>query len=343
LHYTDLVIKSNSLIEGFMNMTQNEYKFILYLISKIKKEDKEFRKQSISVKEFAEILNVKSEWLYTYLKSFEESLVSRKIKILHKNGDRLYIPWFGYIRYKEFEGIIEVAFNYDLSPFLINIDIPYTKYFLANVKCLDSIYAIRIYELLKQYESLNSRTVEINLLKQMLGIKDDEYKLYGDFKRRVILKAQEEINLKTDIYFEFQEIKQHRKKVTALQFIISSKSKEEHRKEIAVPSEHLKEIIEEFKRLYNGVLIDTFVQKMLDKKGIEHIRECLKTYQDHIQHRTISNIAGDFFTYVMKGYEKPIKKIHIPTYADFKQRDYSEEFFEKFYANLESDKSGEGN
>lgn len=36
----DLVIKANNLIEGFMGMTQNEYKFTLYLISKINKGDK---------------------------------------------------------------------------------------------------------------------------------------------------------------------------------------------------------------------------------------------------------------------------------------------------------------
>lgn len=80
---------------------------------------------------------------------------------------------------------------------------------------------------------------------------------------------------------------------------------------------------------------------MLDKRGIEYIRECLKAYKNHLENRTVSNIAGDFFTYVMKGYEKPVKKSKQPSYANFEQRDYSEDYFEKFYATSKTDKKND--
>lgn len=50
---------------------------------------------------------------------------------------------------------------------------------------------------------------------------DKEYKLYTNFKAKVILKAQEELKQKTDIYFEFEEIKTGRA-VTEIKFLIFS-------------------------------------------------------------------------------------------------------------------------
>ncbi|HID66338.1 MAG TPA: RepB family plasmid replication initiator protein, partial [Aquificaceae bacterium] len=39
-------------------------------------------------------------------------------------------------------------------------------------------------ELLKQYQSIGKRRLKIEELRSMLGIREGEYKLYGDFKRR---------------------------------------------------------------------------------------------------------------------------------------------------------------
>jgi plasmid replication initiation protein len=57
----------------------------------------------------------------------------------------------------------------------------------------------------------------------MLGIEPKEYHLYGDFKRYVLQVAHKEINEKTDILFEFKEIKLSRK-VNELEFTITKKA-----------------------------------------------------------------------------------------------------------------------
>ena len=63
---------------------------------------------------------------------------------------------------------------------------------------LKSSFSIRIFELLKQYEKLGKRRIELEDLRQLVGttelaqngevIKED-YPLYGHFKSRVILPA----------------------------------------------------------------------------------------------------------------------------------------------------------
>jgi len=65
--------------------------------------------------------------------------------------------------------------------------------------------------LLKQYENIGQRIFKLEELKKTLGIKEDKYQLYGHFKKRVLIKAQEELKLKTDICFDFEEIKVSRK------------------------------------------------------------------------------------------------------------------------------------
>ena len=49
-------------------------------------------------------------------------------------------------------------------------------YQLENILSLSSFYAIRIYELLKQYEKIGKRGINIKELRGYLGIKEGEYK-----------------------------------------------------------------------------------------------------------------------------------------------------------------------
>ena len=88
---------------------------------------------------------------------------------------------------------------------------------------LKSSYAIRIYELLKQYEKLHERTFLLTDLRKMLGV-EDIYPAYGNFKQRVLVSAQKELKKKTDITFEIEEIKSGRR-VTKIKFLISTTNK----------------------------------------------------------------------------------------------------------------------
>jgi len=208
-----LIIKENKLIEGFVNMSKNEYKLILYLISNINKNDENFITQRIKAKEFAEILNLKGESFYNNFKEFETSLLRKKVIIQNERENKIEINWLSNIRYLKNKGILEIDFNDKLKPYLLNLDTNTTEYFFSEVSSLKSIYSIRIYELLKQYKDLKSRTIELEKLKNMLGATNKSYKQYNNFKRKVLKKAKEDIkeNENTTLYFEFEEIKEGRK------------------------------------------------------------------------------------------------------------------------------------
>jgi hypothetical protein len=66
---------------------------------------------------------------------------------------------------------------------------------------------MRIYSLLRQYEKLKTREIEMDVLRDMLGIGKEQYDKYSDFKKRILMPIQQELFEKADVYFEFEEIK----------------------------------------------------------------------------------------------------------------------------------------
>jgi plasmid replication initiation protein len=82
-----------------------------------------------------------------------------------------------------------------------------------------SVHAIRIYELLKQYQDIGERVLSLEEIKDCCGV-TDKLKQYGELKKRLLLIAQREINEKSDIHIKFECIKPSRK-IVGLKFIIS--------------------------------------------------------------------------------------------------------------------------
>jgi hypothetical protein len=98
----------------------------------------------------------------------------------------------------------------------------YTTYELWNVLQLKSVNQFRMYEILKQYENLEERTIKLEELKSLLGIEKNEYPLWQTFKIDVLNVCQEALKTYTDIKFEWEVSKRgQRGKITELRFFIS--------------------------------------------------------------------------------------------------------------------------
>lgn len=105
-------------------------------------------------------------------------------------------------------------------------------YDIRNILKLTRPYSIRIYELLKQYEKIGRRSFDVENLKLILGILPGEYKLYGHFKDKVILKAQSDLVAETDISFSVRRGRKRGKKVVGLTFFIHSNNSRRHENEL---------------------------------------------------------------------------------------------------------------
>jgi len=218
LKYKSLMVKSNYIIESSYKLNLQEQRLIYILTTKINKNDKEFKPYKFTQSEVNNIL-LKHRISYNELSQHIDNLRNKEL-IIVKEESILKTKWLSSAEYFK-NGSVELCFDDKLKPYLLQLKERFTKTSMDIIITFNSNYSCRIYELLKQYENLGKRCLSIEVLRTMFCIEPGEYSRYNDFKRKVILQAQKEINANTDISFEFEEIKTGRK-VTSINFIIKT-------------------------------------------------------------------------------------------------------------------------
>ncbi|SDN47364.1 Initiator Replication protein [Fictibacillus solisalsi] len=212
------VTKSNALIEKTYQLSVLEQKLILCLSSLVQPSDEAFRPYRIKVTDFVQLLGLKSTGKYTEIRKVVNALQQKTIP-LHTDKSILDITWLSSAEYFHGKGYVELEFSPKLKPYLLQLKEKFTTYQLKNIVQLRSSYSIRIYELLKQYEHIGQRTFSLHDLREVIGISPTKYKLFGHFKDKVLNLSQKELKEKTDLCFEFAEIKTG-KRVTKIKFFI---------------------------------------------------------------------------------------------------------------------------
>jgi Initiator Replication protein len=211
------VTKSNVLIEASYKLTVTEQKIILYLVSQINKDDDDFKMYSLPIQHFYELLGYRGSPKYSEMREITKNLMRKILEI--KEGNKLkQMSWISYVEYDENSGRVSLSFDPRLKPYLLQLKKEFTTYRLKNVMELKSSYSIRIYEILKRWQFMNEIEIPLDELRKMVGA-TDKYLEYHNFKKRVLTPSKKEIAEKTDLSFEYKEVKSGRK-VVAIRFFI---------------------------------------------------------------------------------------------------------------------------
>ena len=211
----EIVIKENQLVNARYKLSPVELKLVLYAIANIKQDAMDFWKFSLRLSD----LDID----HKDLKRAARSLVGKVFEIKEPDG-WLMISWFSSIRYNSKNGTIELQFDPNMKPYLLQLKSNFTAYNLQSVLPMRSSYSIRLYELLKQYEKIGHRTFNLDDLRDTLKVPDSY--TWKDFKRQILDKAQQEINENADIFVDYEPIKTGRA-FTAVSFTIAPKNEEE--------------------------------------------------------------------------------------------------------------------
>jgi plasmid replication initiation protein len=168
----------------------------------------------------------------------------------------------------DFENEIILNVNESIKPFTIGLTQNFSSYQLKNVVNLKSKSSLRLYEILNQYKNIGKIKKKLIDLKLMIGVLEEKYILYSDFKRRVILKAQKELDEKTDITFTFEEKKLGRK-VDEIVFYIKDRSKINDLKPLVKDKENQQENIIEAQ--FEEIIDQSEVTKEPSKKSTQEV------------------------------------------------------------------------
>ena len=214
-----VVFQHNNLIEARYSLTLQEKKIILWLTSQIQPNDLDFKKHTLTVREFMELMGLVGNANYKELQKITLGLM-KKVLIIKEPDLKVttQVSWLNSARYEEGEGFIRLSFAPEMHPFLLNLKRTFTVISMSDLMQFKSIHAIRIYELLKQYQTIGERTLTINEIKECCGV-SKKLTRYSDFEKKILLIAKREINAKSDIKFEFERQK-HVRTITAIKFII---------------------------------------------------------------------------------------------------------------------------
>lgn len=214
--------QSNDLVESVYKATLTEKRILATMISMIKPEHDDFKEYKIDIKRFAEVFDIKGKSILDLVKKSTKNLLGRTIQI-NDEDKFLQINWISSAEYEKGSSNVTIRFDPKLKPYLLNLRGGYTTTLLDQVAKFKSVYAIRFYELFKQYSpNIKSRKFEIEHLKKLLGCEDD-YPNYANFKDRVVKRAIFEINNLSDLIITFSELKSG-KKIVAIIFNIEEKA-----------------------------------------------------------------------------------------------------------------------
>lgn len=218
-----IVTQSNHLLEARYNLSLGEQRLILSMIAKIQPDDEDFKPYKISISELSDFLCVAKGSAYHECKKITKSLLGRVLEI-KETGRLLQTHWVSSADYVDGTGIVNLSFDPLLKPYLLQLKGNFTSCKFEMLLGFKSQYTMRMYMLLKQYERLKEREIEIDELRVMLGIRSNQYRYYNDLKRTILESTQKELKVKADLTFEFDEIK-HGRRVGAIRFRILSQKK----------------------------------------------------------------------------------------------------------------------
>ncbi|MBF0012566.1 replication initiation protein [Enterococcus casseliflavus] len=231
------VIKANSLIQKTTyNLTSTEQKLILSMIKNIDITSKNLGIFKFHIRDFCDIMGLKYNGkIISDIKEAITRLASDDKKFwieeIDEKGKKssTYFSWIGSVQITE--SVVEISMGQHMLKYLIGLNEYFTQYNFWNIIYLKSKYSIRLFELLKSYENIGKLRISVAELRKKFQANQ---KLYGDFKRTVLLKSKEEINKYTDIQIDFVEIK-NGKSVEFIEFTINPLSPTESEiKQIAV-------------------------------------------------------------------------------------------------------------
>lgn len=313
------VVLSNDLVEAKYRLSALEQKVIHLLLAQIDLSDDDLKYYSLNVSDFLKIFN-NNNYVRDIKRVLDELLVT-KIEIQSSNAV-LKTTWFASAQYFE-GGKIEIEFSRKLKPYLIGLKKSFTKYNLNYIIEFKSGYSIRMYQLLKQYQKIGVREIELLVLKKYLQI-EKQYERYSHFKEKVINVAYDEINKNADISFTFEEIKKGRK-VDKIRFYITSNNK--HIKSESTPKKEEKELknvddlVDQLREIIHEKL-KTKEYKVLLQAANNNIELIRAKYQIAKKQRKIDNLVGWMMKAIQEEYSEPVEKKKVASFNNIEGRQY---------------------
>ncbi len=229
-----LIRKSNDLIEARYKFDIWETRIFSTVLTQISSEDEDFKVFRITPRDMIKEFDIHNGNAYELLREAAHSLMDKRFFINYEVKGAVREQRFHIIRsmdylkevsneaYREENEYIELAIEPEMKQLLLELKSRFTSYDMRNIIRFRSSYTVRIYEHLKQYESIGRRVLDIEYLKRIFELAT-EYPLFANFYQKIIEPALRDINLYADIEITNISKLKNGRKVESLLFEFRSK------------------------------------------------------------------------------------------------------------------------
>lgn len=228
----NLLVKHNNLIQCKYTLDPIEQKLLYKVFEEIQNND--YQSQEIILKfkdfyrEFKGVLksNISKKEFINLIKGTQKKMPY----ILKSDGTYIETQWYkikGKLDLESLDLILDevtLIIDDDVFEYVRSLNRNFTGLKLETLYSFKSFYSMRIYELIKQWSNTKKEIIfKPSSLKELLGVdKISGYKNYTNFRKKVIDKAINEINEKSELDVEVIHDKKGGKSVKEIKFIIKN-------------------------------------------------------------------------------------------------------------------------
>lgn len=207
-----IAVQDNRIIESCYSMTLAEKRLLLLGMSKVNPRifEGEERQKSFQVsrEEYAEVYPDSGN-AERSLKRAAMRLLKRDVRLHPREGRTKVLNWFESVEYdteKTGTGMVEIVFTDSMITLLTPLLRQFTQINLLSVNKLNSIYSIRLYELLIQFRSTGVRRISIEDFRIALDVQA-KYTTTKLLIQKVVRPAMQEVNRASDIKVNYKPLK----------------------------------------------------------------------------------------------------------------------------------------
>jgi plasmid replication initiation protein len=204
-----------------------------------------------------------------------------------------------------------------------------------------SNYGLALYENCARYESLShTKWFNLDIFRRLMGVPDNQYVIFRDFKRRVLNKAIEEVNAHSAIFI-IPQFKKELRQIVAIRFDIQpNKNFLNNKLDLKLNDSNGKAIIEKLNQVFG--LNQIQVSQVTKQFSMEYIWTKIQLIElsPSYQQGKINNLAKYLLTALKQDYQPAVKPVvavknNSPkklTENENKKSDNNEDFIKKAYA-----------
>ena len=182
-------------------------------------------KMKISALEYAEAFGVSPTTAYEQLRDAAANLFERYVRyeIKGRRGklEEKKFRWVSSAVYAPGDGFVELNFSPEIAPHLLGLRTQFTTYKLRHAAAFESVYAWRLYELLKSWQSTGLYTTPIEAFWDAMEAPPSCRKDFKSLRIRVIEPSVAAITTKASMLIEWKPLRSGSRRVTGIEFRLS--------------------------------------------------------------------------------------------------------------------------